>query len=175
MFKGAGERIELAGCLRRLAGLAALYHQDVRAITLLASADALEEITGYVPLPATNSWRERNVAELRARVSADTFMDAWSAGRPMTPDEAIDLAAGMDLPSGDDPIESGAEYAAFGLSPRELDVVRLLVDGRSNSEIADALFVSPRTVTTHMTHIFSKLGVNSRTAVVSTILKERPD
>ena len=50
----------------------------------------------------------------------------------------------------------------FGLTPRELDVLRLVVAGRTNAEIAEALFVSRRTVTTHVSHLYAKLGVASR-------------
>jgi DNA-binding NarL/FixJ family response regulator len=48
------------------------------------------------------------------------------------------------------------------LSRRERDVLRLLIERYSDREIADALFVSYRTITTHVAHIFNKLGVNSR-------------
>jgi len=48
------------------------------------------------------------------------------------------------------------------LTPRERDVLRLLVEGRSNPDIAEALFVSPRTAETHVTHILAKLGVTTR-------------
>jgi DNA-binding CsgD family transcriptional regulator len=51
------------------------------------------------------------------------------------------------------------------LSPRELDVVRLLVGGRTNREIAQALFLSPKTVARHLNSAMRKLGVTSRTAV----------
>jgi non-specific serine/threonine protein kinase len=54
-----------------------------------------------------------------------------------------------------------------GLTERELEVVRLLADGLTNREIADALFVSQRTVATHIDHILSKLDVRSRTAAVA--------
>ena len=50
----------------------------------------------------------------------------------------------------------------LGLSPRELDVLRLLVAGHHDREIAAALRVSPRTVQTHVASIFAKFGVNSR-------------
>ncbi len=56
-----------------------------------------------------------------------------------------------------------------GLSPRELDVVRLVAEGRTNQQIADALFVSVRTVETHLAHVFAKLGVTSRTGIVNAI------
>jgi HD-GYP domain-containing protein (c-di-GMP phosphodiesterase class II) len=50
-----------------------------------------------------------------------------------------------------------------GLTPREVDVVVQLARGRSNPEIAEALGVSRRTVTAHLEHIYTKLGVSSRT------------
>jgi DNA-binding NarL/FixJ family response regulator len=52
-----------------------------------------------------------------------------------------------------------------GLSKREAEVARLVAAGRTSREIAEALVVSERTVTTHLDHIFAKLGVSSRTAV----------
>jgi DNA-binding NarL/FixJ family response regulator len=52
---------------------------------------------------------------------------------------------------------------AFGLSKRELEVLQLIVSGQADKEIAQALTISPRTVTTHVTSILNKLGANSRT------------
>ena len=49
---------------------------------------------------------------------------------------------------------------------RELDVVELLAQGMTNREIANALFISEHTVRNHVGHVFSKLGVNSRTQAV---------
>jgi DNA-binding NarL/FixJ family response regulator len=48
------------------------------------------------------------------------------------------------------------------LTPTELDVVRLASEGLGNKEIASRLFVSPRTVQAHLSHVYSKLGVSSR-------------
>lgn len=53
------------------------------------------------------------------------------------------------------------------LSSREIEVLELVAAGRSNSEVADQLFVSETTVKSHLAHIFSKLDVTSRTAAVS--------
>jgi ATP/maltotriose-dependent transcriptional regulator MalT len=53
------------------------------------------------------------------------------------------------------------------LTSRELEVLRLLVAGGSNREIADALFVSHRTVQAHLANLFGKLDVHSRAAAVS--------
>lgn len=50
----------------------------------------------------------------------------------------------------------------FGLSPRELDVLRLVAQGMTDAQVAEELYISYRTVTTHLTSIFNKLNVNSR-------------
>jgi DNA-binding CsgD family transcriptional regulator len=65
-----------------------------------------------------------------------------------------------------------AKASVAGLSPRELDVLRLLVDGRSDREIAAALFISHRTVMTHVANILNKLGVSSRTAAASLAVRD---
>ena len=53
------------------------------------------------------------------------------------------------------------------LSSREIEVLELVAAGRSNTEVAGDLFVSETTIKSHLAHIFSKLGVSSRTAAVS--------
>ncbi|GAC1346030.1 MAG: response regulator transcription factor [Ktedonobacteraceae bacterium] len=59
-----------------------------------------------------------------------------------------------------------SEVEKMGLTARELEVVRLIAQGHSNTEIAAALFVSDATVKTHINHIFSKLGARDRSQVI---------
>ncbi len=59
-----------------------------------------------------------------------------------------------------------AEAEKIGLTVRELEVVRLIAQGHSNTEIAAELFVSDATVKTHINHIFSKLGARDRSQVI---------
>jgi DNA-binding CsgD family transcriptional regulator len=70
---------------------------------------------------------------------------------------------------------SAAEAPVAGLSSRELEVMVLLADGRTNREIADALFLSVRTVDRHVSRIFDKLGVSSRAAAASQFARARGD
>ena len=58
------------------------------------------------------------------------------------------------------------------LSGREIEVLTEVADGKSNKEIAAALFISQATVKTHLIHIFSKLGVDDRTAAVTAALEQ---
>jgi DNA-binding NarL/FixJ family response regulator len=51
---------------------------------------------------------------------------------------------------------------AAGLTPRELEILRLLVEGRENSEIAEALFISPSTAKNHVAKVLDKLGLDNR-------------
>ncbi|MYS11390.1 hypothetical protein GTW71_34315, partial [Streptomyces sp. SID6041] len=58
------------------------------------------------------------------------------------------------------PAEPGDD--TFGLTPREQDVLRLVAAGRTNRQIAEELFISPKTASVHVSHILAKLGVSGR-------------
>ena len=62
---------------------------------------------------------------------------------------------------------------SIALSAREMEVLRLVAAGRTNNAIAAELFVSERTVHRHISNIFDKLGVHSRTAAASYAIKHR--
>lgn len=65
------------------------------------------------------------------------------------------------------PVTNPAPIDTHGLSPRELDVLRLVAAGHSNREIATTLFISVPTVKRHITNIFGKLDLPSRTAATA--------
>ena len=62
--------------------------------------------------------------------------------------------------------------AREALTGREIEVLTEVADGKSNREIAGVLFISEATVKTHLIHIFSKLGVDDRTAAVTSALEQ---
>lgn len=66
----------------------------------------------------------------------------------------------------------GSARGPAGLSPRELEVAKLVASGASNPEVAAALFLSRRTVERHISNIFAKLGVRNRTELASRIARE---
>lgn len=68
----------------------------------------------------------------------------------------------------------GGRQRMEGLSPSELSVAELVAEGRTNREIASALFLQERTVASHLTHIYAKLGVRSRTELVRQLLSRAP-
>ena len=59
------------------------------------------------------------------------------------------------------------EQRSAGLTPRELQVLRLLIEGRSNRQIAERLFISGKTTSVHVTNVLAKLGVHSRLEAVA--------
>jgi DNA-binding CsgD family transcriptional regulator len=59
------------------------------------------------------------------------------------------------------------------LTPTERDVARLVCEGLANKEIAARLFVSPRTVQAHLSHIYAKLGIASRVQLVQEAARNR--
>jgi DNA-binding NarL/FixJ family response regulator len=63
-------------------------------------------------------------------------------------------------------------HASEKLSAREMEVIRLVAQGKSNSEMAQELFVSQRTIKGYLSDIFSKLGVNSRVEAITACLRE---
>lgn len=65
----------------------------------------------------------------------------------------------------------GSTQPAVHLSPRELDILRLLTDGYTNEEIAQRLVCAPATIKTHLIHLFSKLGVHDRVSAVVLALR----
>jgi DNA-binding NarL/FixJ family response regulator len=83
----------------------------------------------------------------------------------MTPDQAIADATAVATEAVARSAAAPApprEPAPFGLTSREQDVLRLLARRYTDREVAEALFISPRTVGRHVTGIFNKLGVHSR-------------
>ena len=88
------------------------------------------------------------------------FESAWAEGAALSTEEAIAYAQ-RGRGQRKRPTSGWAS-----LTPTERDVVRLVSEGLTNNDIAARLFISPRTVQTHLTHVYTKLGLTSRVQLV---------
>ncbi|WP_422070613.1 helix-turn-helix transcriptional regulator [Streptomyces orinoci] len=135
--------------------LARVRHRWAEALLTTGGAGGVERAAELLPEVHATAVRLgarplREAAELLAR----------RARLPLTPPQRPTAAAG-----------SGAE--ALGLTPRERDVLRLVAQGRSNRQIAEELFISPKTASVHVSNILAKLGASGRGEAAATAYRLR--
>jgi predicted ATPase/DNA-binding CsgD family transcriptional regulator/tetratricopeptide (TPR) repeat protein len=164
-----------------LSTLTHAQRQPGRATCLLAFATALHKTVGGIlyHTPTTPADWEQSIATMQAVLGAEQFARYWAEGQAMRLEEAIAYAlAAPNLP--EDP-STTPEYILItattthpaGLTAREIEVLRLLVQGLTYAQIADTLVVSRRTVNAHATSIYSKLGVTSRAMATRLAVEQR--
>ncbi len=149
----------LAGVLECLADLASDVDSQ-QAARLFGAAEAFRQRTGMVRFKVHQAGYESAVAALRDAMEDKDFDAVWAEGAALSTEEAIAYAR-----RGRGERKRPASGWA-SLTPAELEVARLVCDGLPNKDIATRLFVSPRTVQAHLTHIYTKLGINSRVQLV---------
>lgn len=131
-------------------------------------ADALAEQIGFISPPGHRDEVECELAALRALLGEGAFTEARAAGRALTIEEAVTLALAVTSSSAVPvAVSNCGRLALHGLTPRELEVLRLLADGRSDREIAATLGIGYRTVTTYVRNILDTFNVSSRTAAAT--------
>jgi predicted ATPase/DNA-binding CsgD family transcriptional regulator len=166
--RGAGDPRGMAVWLDSTGALVAAIGRAEPAARILGAGAALRDATGFPYHNHELIEHRRVVADLRTALGPERFESSWAAGRALSPEEAI--AEARALMSEADLAETSAKTASDSLTPREIEVLQLLVGGRSDREIAAALFISHRTVQRHMAHIFAKLGVRTRAAATRAAL-----
>jgi DNA-binding CsgD family transcriptional regulator len=144
---------DILECLGTLAGQAGGHREAAR---LFGAAHAIRLCIGSVRFKVWDAGYEASVAALRDALGEQDFNSAWAEGAALSTEEAIAYAQ-RGRGQRKRPTSGWAS-----LTPAERDVVRLVSEGLANNDIATRLFVSPRTVQTHLTHVYTKLGLSSR-------------
>jgi non-specific serine/threonine protein kinase len=170
--KELGDRIIASESLQGIACLSAARGEALRAARLFGAAQALFEAVGAVAFeltPEEDAWREPYRVTARSQLGEAAWVEALVQGRAMSLEQAIEYALSEDEPSATlpssattlPPPPSALEHPA-DLTSREVEVLGLVATGMTSAKIARELSLSPRTVETHLTSIYHKLGVTSR-------------
>jgi DNA-binding CsgD family transcriptional regulator len=115
---------------------------------------------------------ERAEAAARQRIGDHAYEEAWEAGQRMRLEEARAVVERVLTAAEGTGLRLTVDRDGGHLTPREREVLRLLVEGKTDQEIADCLFLSRRTVTTHASNLFAKLGVTNRVEATALAVRE---
>jgi len=162
--RALGDLVGMASAVEALALIAMSRGASERSAILLGAGAA---IWGSVPTTIHEPFRaghDRTEAEARAALGTAHFESAHRAGLEMTRDEVVDYVLEVRPPTSRavarQPLQSDGQ-----LSRREMEVAGLVADGSTNAQVAARLFISERTVESHLASIFNKLGLDTRLQV----------
>jgi len=144
------------------------------AVLIWGATDRLRKLQGIPMSPLDRTDYLRAQASAREQLGEETFVSQWTQGHSMTPEQALALqsqsssiTASPMLPAPPAPIQkksSASKRHSQDLTARELQVLQLLARGLTDAQIAERLVISPRTVSKHVSTIYGKIGVSSRSA-----------
>lgn len=140
------------------ARLAAAEGDAVRALRLGGATTALRQIYGVTIGPAEQDAFRRRLEPAWQALGEEEGKATFDEGRAMTLEQALALAL-------EEPMRPARPSGGL-LSTRELEVLALVAQGLSDAQVAENLYVSPRTVGGHLRGAYRKLEVKSRTAAV---------
>ena len=124
--------------------------------------ETLSEAVAFQHKPEEIAWRGPYRATARSRLGETAWEEALAEGRAMGLEEAIEYALSGAATSTTRPEQQPPRPG--GLTPREVEVLKLVASGMTNAQVAKELFLSPRTVQRHLNSVYHKLEVGSRTA-----------
>jgi len=175
----ASDQVEIASCLERVAGVIAVGEASLANVLwsaqLWGAAEALRETIGAPIPPVEHATYEERVVAARSSIGKRIFSAYWAQGRTMTPKQALAAqgkAAKLSMDAGSLPPGNISANPAR-LTAREVEVLRWVARGLTDAQVAEQLIISPRTVTSHLSSIYNKLGVSSRSAATRFAVEHR--
>jgi predicted ATPase/class 3 adenylate cyclase/DNA-binding CsgD family transcriptional regulator len=156
-----GLRPGVADSLDALAPLALEEESVEEAVRIFAASDALRRRIGSPRWPGAQRAFDADLGRAREQLDRERFEAIWAEGTALEVDDAV---AYVSRSRGE---RKRPSKGWASLTPTELDVVRLASRGLTNPEIGERLFISRTTVKTHLAHIFTKLGVATRSELAA--------
>ncbi len=150
-----------------LAVVAAEGDNHQLAARLFGAAGAARQHMSFVRFKILDESDESTIAAVREALGENDFDAAWAEGAALSIEEAVAYA----LRGRGERKRPSSGWAS--LTRAELDVVKLVSEGLGNKEVAARLFVSPRTVQAHLTHVYNKLGLTSRVQLAQEAARRR--
>ena len=150
--------------MEALASAAAMAGSAQRAAELLGASEMLRLGIGAQPSPFTMPLVARAREQSVTVLGEARYTKAFEAGANRDRDGAVELALGRKVAQD---LRPAIDRTPDPLGKREREVATLIAEGLSNKEIATRLFLSERTVETHVYNILNKLGFNSRVSIAS--------
>lgn len=163
-----GDKQAVPEILEDLASVAGNLGEARRAARLFGAAGTLREAMGMQQEPSNLVLQGPYLSAASTLLDDASWEAAFAEGEAMSVEEAISYAFSVE----EHPTTSATatrrsspapEYPA-GLTAREVEVLRLVAGGLTSAQVAKELYLSPRTVDTHLNSIYHKLGINSRSA-----------
>jgi DNA-binding NarL/FixJ family response regulator len=154
-----------------LAKVAVVQNQLIRAARLLSAAEVRYDATKEID-PNEHDDYMQTQDSVRARLGEQTFAAARAEGRIMTIKQILAELEPVSIPESNNILNTLAAFEKRSaipthpdsLTPREVEVLRLVAQGLTDTQIAEQLIISPRTVNSHLTSIYGKMRVSSRAA-----------
>jgi predicted ATPase/DNA-binding CsgD family transcriptional regulator len=164
-----GNFIDLIGPLVALGFMA--MHAQMQPEGARSAAQVFGVMTTWIEkIGGKSPWAEgphqQAIEQVTTMLGPDTFAQAFEIGKQMTLADLIQLTERITAPAVILPSPSHPTPAHTTLTARELEVLRLVATGLTNAQVAQRLCITPRTVNAHLTAIYSKLGVSTRSGAM---------
>ncbi len=155
----------IAPSLVGLAAVACAIGEYESVVQFLGAVAALLSKSNHVLDPIDQSDYDSSMAAARTNLDSKTFDQAWTEGQALPLEQAIVEAIALAAKAESTVTSAQPPYPA-GLTPREVEVLRLVAQGMTNTKLAAQLVISPRTVNTHLSSIYRKLNTSSRAGAI---------